>query len=330
MAGEHLETGERQGGANLVLAEAILREAGRPARAAAAAGETGVEPVYHEAPQEVVVRNAQDEHPAGLEDAVRLREQLLGTPLVVLDDTERQHRIDRTCPQRDPEEVAQREVESRARRSGEGKSLVTAVDADHPVAEPTEIERPLPRPAAGVDDHSVARGVLEHQAVNELVGAVVRRDTGALEPPRRLAPLDGGERAVQVEFEAHRVDAPVVTADSRAPAAAPRCRGRVSPAQPVPQGRGVRAPARGPTFPAASTAMVSQRPSSAALSGPPSPPAPSGPRPATQEIVPAPGMASSPAHAAMRARRSALQPADHRGAAPPTVTRMSPPPPVPR
>src|SRR5262249_61989886 len=101
MAGEPLETGALQGGADLGLAEAILREAGRPARAPAASGETGVEPVYHEAPQEVVVRDAQDKHPAGLEDAVRLREELLGTPLVVLDDTERQHCIHRTRPQRD-------------------------------------------------------------------------------------------------------------------------------------------------------------------------------------------------------------------------------------
>src|SRR5262245_3627636 len=219
MAGEHLETGERQGGANLVLAEAILREAGRPARAAAAAGETGVEPVYHEAPQEVVVRNAQDEHPAGLEDAVRLREQLLGTPLVVLDDTERQHRIDRTRPQRDPEEVALRELESRACCSGEGESLVTDVDADDAVAEPAEIERPLPRPAAGVDDHPVARQMLEHQALNELVGAVVRRNAGALEPPGGLAPLDGGERAVKVELETHRVDAPADGSSSITPRA---------------------------------------------------------------------------------------------------------------
>src|SRR5262245_26178525 len=181
MAGEHLETGVLHGGANLVLAEAILREAGRPACAAAASGETGVEPVYHEASQEVVIRNAQDEHPVGLEDAVRLHEQLLGTLLVVLDDTERQHRVDRTRPQRDPEEVALREVESRACRSREGESLVTDVDADDPVAELAEIECSLPRSAVGVDDHSVAREMLEHQSVNELVAAVVRRNTGALE-----------------------------------------------------------------------------------------------------------------------------------------------------
>src|SRR5262249_51252912 len=77
--------------------------------------------------------------------------------------------------------------------------LAADLDADAAVAGSPEIDRPLRRAAAGIDDEAVLRQVGEEHVVDQLVPALFV----AADLPARLAPLDRAQRLPEIDLVRH-------------------------------------------------------------------------------------------------------------------------------